>query len=526
MSSYKKRTAVCFALMLCVMLIGVLRVIKVATDESLLQAAVNQSTRKVDVAQLRGNIYDCNKVLLTGKYFDKVTVVLPTQNATAVLPKLLQGDELSDALSKIRNGQPVTVFGKGLSKTYGSHTFFVPQRYSEGLTHVLGYIGADGHGVSGIEKAYDDLLYTNDTMSISYTANSLGRVLEGEPIEVRDEGAKSSVTLTIDNRIQSIAEQAMNEVSAGAVLVVEAKSGKIKASVSCPDYDPQDIASALNTENSPLINRVAYSYNVGSVFKPCVAVAALENGMGDYRHNCTGSIKVGNLTFKCNRSSGHGELGLKEALAYSCNTYFYTLAEKLGAEKVHATAEALSFGKALDCMGGLVSSKGVLPELSYLQTIPAELTNLSIGQGKLMLSPIQLSNLYCAIVNGGQYHLPYIVQSTEQNEIVLEYAPSQPNIAFSENTANILKDYLKNALQNGTGSTAYTENISAGGKTGTAQTGWVDGDRKILNGWFCGFYEENETYVIVILKEDVKSGSTDCAPIFKKITENMQASGF
>ena len=84
----------------------------------------------------------------------------------------------------------------------------------------------------------------------------------------------------------------------------------------------------------------------------------------------------------------------------------------------------------------------------------------------------------------------------------------------------------KNALQNGTGSAAYSESISAGGKTGTAQTGWVDGDRKILNGWFCGFYDGEETYVIVILKEDVKSGSTDCAPIFKRITENMRAAGF
>ncbi len=526
MSSYKKRTVACFALMLCVMLICVLRIVKVATEDSLLQAAVNQSTRKVEVAQLRGDIYDCNGLLLTGKYFDEVTVVLPTENATVVLPKLLQGDELTNALQRLRNGQPVTVWGKGIQKTDGCHTFFVPQRYSGSLTHVLGYIGADGHGISGVEKAYDNLLYTNDTLGLTYTANSLGRVLEGEPISVQDEGADSSVTLTIDSRIQSITEQAMSDVKAGAALVVEAKSGKIRAAVSCPDYDPCDIASALTAENSPLINRVAYSYNVGSVFKPCVAAAALENSMGDYRYTCTGSIKVGNLTFKCNRSSGHGKLGLKDALAYSCNTYFYTLAEILGAEKVHTMAKALSFGQTQDCMGGLISSKGVLPELSYLQNIPAELTNLSIGQGKLMLSPIQLSVMYCAIVNGGQYSMPYIVQSTKQSNNLLEYEPSQATVAFSQSTAEILKDHLKNALQNGTGSAAFLEDVSAGGKTGTAQTGWVDGERKILNGWFCGFYEGNETYVIVILKEDVKSGSTDCAPIFKQITESLHAKGF
>ena len=94
-------------------------------------------------------------------------------------------------------------------------------------------------------------------------------------------------------------------------------------------------------------------------------------------------------------------------------------------------------------------------------------------------------------------------------------------------TADILKGFLMSALQNGTGNGAFVEGISAGGKTGTAQTGWKTEDRSILNGWFCGFFEGKDTeYVIVVLKEDVKSGSYDCAPIFREITLKMHSLGY
>ena len=143
-----------------------------------------------------------------------------------------------------------------------------------------------------------------------------------------------------------------------------------------------------------------------------------------------------------------------------------------------------------------------------------------------MLSPIAVAVLYCAVVNGGEYRLPYVVQSTTQNGVETRREPSPPTVAFSKSTADTLKEYLINTVQNGTGSAAFSEGVVSGGKTGTAQTCWVEDGRKILNGWFCGFYEGKEDYVIVILKEDVKSGSTDCAPVFKTLTEGMQSLGF
>lgn len=522
MSKFFKRSVFCFVLILTLMLVSGLRVMTVACDRRLSLAATEQSTRRVDISSNRGNIFDCNGMPLTDTYYDTVTVVLPTDLASVPLSEMLSGEQYKAALNRIRQGNAVTVFGKTPFTKGDWKQLFVPQRYGTMLTHVLGYVGSDGHGVTGVEKAFDDLLCARSPLSISYSTDRRGQMLKGLGVTV-DEGQKGgNVTLTVDSRLQVLTEQAMSETMAGAAVILEARTGKLKAVVSCPDYDRENIAAALKAEHSPLINRATYSYNVGSVFKPCLASAALENGLSDYRYTCTGSITVGDVTFKCNRSAGHGELGLKEALAVSCNTYFYTLGERLGAEAVYNMAKALRFGEVLDCGGGTVSSSGAVPSVETLKSIPAELTNLSIGQGELMLSPIALSLLYAAVVNGGEYRLPYIVQSTELDGQEQRRQPSLPTYAFSKKTADVLKEYLKNALQNGTGSSAFTEGVSSGGKTGTAQTGWRDGDRNILNGWFCGFYEGNEPYVIVIVKEDVKSGSTDCAPIFKEITKAMK----
>ncbi len=519
---FKRRMTVCFLLILAVMLTASVRVAVIGTDEKLSQAAVRQSTRRVDISSVRGDIFDCNGVALTDVTRQAVTLVFPSGNAAVALSQILTDDELDEAFNKIRNGQSVTVFGKALNTKGPWYTFFVPRRYDGTATHILGYTGGDGHGVSGVEKAFDGVLFSNQKIGARYSINSLGRMLEGDGFEVFESKASGSVTLTVDSRLQSLAEGVMADVPCGAAVIMEAVTGKLKAVVSRPDFEVDDIGAALENVDSPLINRAVYSYNVGSVFKPCLAAAALENGLGDYRYVCKGSITVDGKTFKCHNISGHGELGLKEALAESCNTYFYTLGQRLGADAVYDMSKLLRFGEGIDCGGGLVSSAGSLPSLNTLRLSLRELTNLSIGQGDLMLSPIAVAVMYAAIVNGGEYRLPYLVQSVSDGQSEERNEPSLPTVAFSKTTADTLREFLKNALQNGTGSAAFSKGISAGGKTGTAQTGWRDGERSVLNGWFCGFYEGERDYVIVVLKEDVRSGSSDCAPIFKSITEGMK----
>lgn len=526
MKEFYRRSVVCFSVLLLLMLTAATRVATTAVSEELKEAAAAQSSEKVELYRVRGAVTDCNGVMLTDAFRTAAAVVFPTEKAAVALSEILQEPQLGEKLGAIRNGRPVTVIGRP-TVNGGWQGFFIPQRYSGRLCHILGYIGSDGHGVTGVEKAFDGILYTGKCASVSYVSDSKGRMIEGLGTKTDNAETKSAVTLTVDSRIQTVAEQATENIGRGAAVVLEVRTGKLRAVVSRPFFDPDNVSQSLGDPSSPLINRAASAYNVGSVYKPCVAAAALENGLGDYRYRCTGSITVDGHTFKCNRSGGHGELGLKEALAVSCNTYFYTLGQRIGADKLYSVTKAFRFGEATDCGGGLVSSAGNVPSLEKLKALPTELTNLTIGQGDLLLSPIAMAVMYSCIVCGGEYRLPYIVQSVTDGTTEVKYSPSPPTEVFGSETADTLKECLINVLTSGTGSAAYSENIVSGGKTGTAQTGWLEDGRRVLNGWFCGFYEgKSETYAVVVLKEDVRSGSADCAPIFKKIVGEMAALGF
>ncbi len=502
-----------------------MRVAVISVDRDYKETAISQSQRRVTVAVSRGTVYDCNGVPLTDVNPRDITVVFPSEQGAVALTELLSGEQLENAMARLSKGNPVVLDLPYYGNSDAVASLRINQRYSGVLNHVIGYTDKDGNGVYGIEKGMDGIL-CGVPINVTYTADTAGRMLVGEGYAVS--GLQTnSVKLTIDAKIQAIVEKAMQTVPRGAAVVVEAQSGKIRAMVSRPVFDPENIADYLQSEDSPLINRALYPYNVGSVFKPCIAAAALENGFGNYTYNCTGSISHKGILFKCNKIAGHGELDLNNAIGVSCNTFFYTLAGKIGANAVYYSAEALRFGKSIDLGGGLSAQSGNLTSISTLNESSAALINLSIGQGDLMLTPIAVSNLYCAIANNGSYYLPTIIEGVTKNGVYEKNVDSLPTSAMSKSTAEMLKQYLKNALCEGTGSAAYTEGVIAGGKTGTAQTGWKDGDRKILNGWFCGFVEcEAVDYVIVILKEDVKSGSHDCAPIFKEISSRIAELNF
>ncbi len=527
MSLFQKRAVVCFTALLLAALLAAARVATVGNTSELGEVADVQASKRVDVYMTRGLITDCNGERLVDRRFDEAAVIFPTELAAVSLAQVSSGEELEQKLSAVRKGQPVTVFGKVPTIENGWKRFFVPKRYDGSLCHVIGYLGSDGHGVTGVERYFDSLLYTGTFVGVGYKADSQGHMLLGLDTTDYDGNGGGTVTLTIDRKLQKIAERATENIGRGAAVIVEASSGKIKAVVSRPVFDPENVGAAVDDESAPLINRAVYAYSVGSVYKTCIAAVALEEGFGDYRCNCTGSIILNGRAFKCNRTDGHGEVGLKEALAYSCNCYFYNLGQLIGGEKLYDAAKTFRFGEAIDCGGGLQSQSGNVPSLEKLLLSPAETVNLSIGQGDLLLSPVALTVLYSSIMCGGEYRLPYLVESVEKDGEKQCFTSSPPTKAFGEETAETLKEYLVNALQNGTGSNAYSESVSAGGKTGTAQTGWKDGERDVFNGWFCGFYEgKTADYVIVTVKEDVRSGSADCAPIFREITEKMSDEGF
>ncbi len=526
MCKFSKRALSCFIVLCLLFVVCGARVFVVATDEELLEAANNQSTKLKQICSIRGTIYDKDGNPLTEALSSTVSVILPTEEGVIAVAQMLEGDQREQALKTLSSGTPVVVRANYYGFCDSVLSVKAPKRYSSILTHIIGYCDASGHGVSGLEHYFDDILYSQNGIGISYTTDSNGRMIEGMEYEVVEDTPKGSVTLTIDSELQKIAQYALGETQSGTVVVMDAETSEIRAIASSPTFDTEDISASLNAADSPFLNRAFCTYNVGSVFKPVIAAAAIEGGLGDYKYTCNGSITVNGTTFRCNKSSGHGEVDMETAVAYSCNTYFYTLALKLGAEKLLKTVGGLRFQTGLDLGGGLYTNKGVLPTNESLSSLNTALCNFSIGQGDLMVTPVNLSLLYAAILNGGEYRMPKIVKSVEVNGVTTETAQLPATRAFKSATADTLKSYLYTALKSGTGSSAYIEGVNAGGKTGTAQTGWKHGDRNILNGWFCGFFEGNRTYVITVLREDVQSGSSDCAPIFKSIISQMQNLNF
>ena len=160
-----------------------------------------------------------------------------------------------------------------------------------------------------------------------------------------------------------------------------------------------------------------------------------------------------------------------------------------------------------------MAKMGNLPDESSLNAAAA-VCNLAIGQGELLASPIALLNLYSAIANGGVYPMPTVVETGEESPYCY---------AMSEEAANLLKEYLINAQDQGTGRNAKPKNsMISGGKTATAQTGRYSENKEILIGWYCGFAEiGNQKYTITILREEVSSGASDCAPLFAEICDGI-----
>ena len=220
-----------------------------------------------------------------------------------------------------------------------SFSLAVPERYANRqlCAHFIGYLDADNNGVSGIEKDYNAFLKAiENQIALKTYKDARGNTLLGKGTVV-DESRRctdSGIMLTIDRDIQSITQTAAKRVKSGAVVVMDSDSGKLLASVSMPQFHPNQVDAAMRQKGTPLVNRVLQSYNVGSVFKVVVCLAALESGIDEgFCYRCTGRILCGGRAFHCHKEDGHGSITMKQALAQSCNTYFIALAQKIGAEK-------------------------------------------------------------------------------------------------------------------------------------------------------------------------------------------------
>ncbi len=516
---FATRGLLCYFLMMLLFLFCVLRVTVIATSSyGELQEA--QSLYTVEVSRPRGTIYDCNMVPITNNECRYVAAVLPSDNA---IESVIQYADIN-TLTSLKNKLPAICEVPDNFTADGTATTAIYTTNNENriACHIIGYTDSSGHGVSGLELAYDSLLYSDQKTTANFTTDGKGRALCGiSPYFENDLSVISDgVVTTLDIEMQRLTESAISGLNSGCAVVAEVKTGKIRAMASVPTFDVDNIYKSLNEENSPLLNRALAAYNVGSVFKPCIAASAIENRQQNKTLNCIGSLEIDGRKFRCHKYGGHGEMNLCTALAESCNCYFYDMAISMGSEKIYKTAASLSINGKINIANNLSASIGVLPSVDMLASDSA-IANFSIGQGTLTASPIAVLNLYLAIAGDGSYYLPSIVEKTILNGKENIYDIGHKTQVMQSNTAAIIREYLITVITDGTGDEAAPTLCTAAGKTATAQTGrYYDDGTEITNSWFCGFFPaENPQYAVVVMSDSLSNVST--ASIFAEIADRI-----
>lgn len=484
--------------------------------------------KSVVLGTSRGMIYDSNMKRLVNTDSHNITVCLPTTSAFNTISEYVTDDEKTKIYENMSKGQ-VSIFSS-LQKfdERDIRSADIMDRYSQNqpCVHLIGHLDENGNGAMGLEKAYNSYLSQQDgQIKAKWSVDALGHILFGESIkfEKDDYLSPAGIQLTIDLDIQRIAETALlhNNIGKGACVVLDAETCEILASASIPEFNPLDLSASLQNADSPFINRALTPYTVGSIFKPFVAVSAIESNI-DFSYNCTGSIDVNGTVFRCNNSTAHGFLNLKTAMEKSCNTYFIALGQKVGTEKLITLCSSLGFGKSIELADNFNLKSGILPSSESI-TSPQALANLCFGQGELLINPVQMATAYACFANGGYYREPTLMKGIvdKNGEIIQKVQLPQNYRVLNDATISKIDDILESVVTNGNAKKAYSEIVTNHGKTATAQSGWFHDGREITHTWFCGYFTHNKTYVVVIFKEDGTSGATDCAPVFKEISENI-----
>ncbi len=514
---YKRMLAVMIviSLMLCTVTVRLYAL----SSGGIQETAAAQGRYTVTVSRPRGTVYDTKMRRLTNTTLKTVAVIPPTAKAVAAVTEHF-GDNASQVLNRLKSGKPILADVPSDFECEGMYTFTVDAELAADqlACHAIGYVDGEGRGVSGIQLAYNSLLASADPLRITYTVDASGRPLAGVEAEISGSANnEGGVVLTIDSQLERIAEISGTSLEKGAVVIMESQTGKLRALASFPSFSPSNVAQVLQDKSAPLVNRALSAYNVGSVFKICVAAAALRSGISTKKElDCAGFVNIGNTRFNCNKHSGHGILNMASALAKSCNCYFIGLGKTVGASQMYDTCLRFGFNRAYSLADGISAASTTLPVLSDIATQPAALANLSFGQGDLMLTPLHIAVMVAAIANGGMLVTPSLVEGTTDGERFSELQIAKSRRILSENAAGQLREMMEAVILDGTGTSAKPETGVAGGKTATAETGWYIDDRAVTQSWFAGYYGD---YTIVVLKEDGVSGSADCAPVFKSICD-------
>ena len=376
-------------------------------------------------------------------------------------------------------------------------------------------------GKSGIEKIHNSRLMgipgerfeevTLDTMRV----NKL--ILE------RPSLPGNNIFLTIDSRIQRIAEKALGK-RRGSVVIMNPWNGEILAIATFPRYNlntfNKDYTALSKNPFKPFLNRpIQSALPPGSVFKIVAAIAALEENKIDENTQfaCYGSLKLGNSRFRCLSKYGHGLLNIEEALQYSCNVFFYKTAKTLGGTLLKEWANNFGLGKRTD-IDLAYEKKGNIPMAkSMSQTL-----NLSIGQGAMLVTPIQITKLIATIANGGWYTKPHILQKITDYKgdiLVNNKHKLTEKLNISEKNMYIIKRSLRKVVTDGTARNVGLKGLGVAGKTGTTQTARENEN----HAWFVGYAPfEKPKYCFTVVVERTKGhGAGVAGPVIKNILTQL-----
>jgi penicillin-binding protein 2 len=581
-------TATIFAFLV---LIGQLWYLQVLEGGRFLDASDKNRIRVRPIAAPRGILFDRHGMPLVDNRptftLSLIPRELPRDDETrdAVLGRVasllrIPFQELTDAVAKVPPDSllPVRV-RRGLSladvakveewklELPGVITEVEPQRVypnSRFAAHLLGYVreASDEQlkqgryrrgemvGQSGLERLLDEHLRGQDggeRIEVDAMGRPVRRVQQTEP------HAGAQVVTTIDRGIQEAAERAM-EGQAGAVVVMDPRNGDVLAMVSTPAFEIDRFTGTIDREawlrvvqdpNFPLLNRtIQTQYAPGSVFKIVVAAAGLQEGTITPldRTNCSGEFQLGGTIFKDWKEGGHGTVDLRGAIQHSCNIFFYEAGLKIGGAAIVRYASAFGFGQptAIDLPG---EKFGLLPKPQAARgrqgrTFPVgETINMSIGQGTVLVTPMQVARFMAAVANGGVLWRPRLVQRVERPDRGVVWS-DQGQVNGHVELSPVVWAFLRQSLwavvnDNGTGAAARIPGLDIAGKTGTAQMiAKSKAEKGQDHAWFAAFAPAKapEVVVVVIAERGGKGGQV-AAPIARKILnaiflEKIAAVGF
>ena len=404
--------------------------------------------------------------------------------------------------------------------------------YGEALAHVIGYVGIDNQGLSGLELQYDKYLSGKDG-SIKYTSDGKGNRLTSKEVYEKPQDGMD-ITLTIDIDIQLALERELSNANTkyspdeSLGLVMDPNTGEVIAMASNPSFDPnnyQDYDSTIINRNLPIWK----NYEPGSTFKIITLAASLEektiNLFEDHFHD-GGSIAVDGARIKCWKAGGHGSQTFLNVVENSCNPGFVIMGQKLGTDRLYSYVENFGFTTktGIDLNG---ESKGIMFKKERIG--PVEQATVSFGQG-ISVTPIQQVTGVSAAVNGGTLYKPYVVKYIEEPEthdIIKENKKTEVRKVISEETSKMVRFALESVVANGTGKNAYIENYRVGGKTGTAQK--VENGRYMTGNYIVSFIgilpADKPEYVVYIAIDYPKGitqyGGTVSAPIAKSVMKSI-----